>query len=47
MATTTRYRIIKLRGGWGVEDTVTSHVWTGLAHAGAVILASKLNSRAG
>lgn len=43
---TTRYRVIKLRGGWGVVDTVTGNVWTGMVHVGAVSLASRLNHRA-
>ncbi len=39
----TRYRIHKTRSGWYVEDTHTGRVWTGLTHAGAVVLASRLN----
>jgi hypothetical protein len=39
----TRYRIHKARSGWYVEDTTTGAVWTGLTHAGAVVLASRLN----
>lgn len=41
----TRYRIHKARSGWYVEDTHTGHVWAGLTHAGAVVLASRLNHR--
>ncbi|MCF3132423.1 hypothetical protein [Streptomyces olivochromogenes] len=44
---TTGYRVIKLRGGWAVEDTRIGAVWTGFAHAGAVALASHLNVAAG
>jgi hypothetical protein len=42
-----RYRIVKLRGGWAVEDRWTGAIWTGLAYAGAVVLASHLNGMAG
>lgn len=40
----TRYRIIKLRSGWGVEDTRTGAVWTGMVHVGAVQPADRLNA---
>lgn len=41
-----RYRIHKTLSGWYVKDTATGHVWTGLTHAGAVVLASRLNRTA-
>ncbi|MEU9271953.1 hypothetical protein AB0E04_42100 [Streptomyces sp. NPDC048251] len=37
-------RIIKLRSGWGVEDTRTGDVWTGMVRVGAVQLADRLNA---
>ncbi|MDR6980440.1 hypothetical protein J2X68_007180 [Streptomyces sp. 3330] len=40
----TRYRIIKLRSGWGVEDTRTGNVWTGMVRVGALQLADRLNA---
>ncbi|MFF4542223.1 hypothetical protein [Streptomyces aureus] len=40
----TRYCIIKLRSGWGVEDTHTGTVWTGMVRVGALQLADRLNS---
>lgn len=43
MSTNSRYRIRKASSGWYVEDTHTGTVWTGLTHAGAVVLASHLN----
>jgi len=38
-----RYQIRKARSGWYVKDTRTGNVWAGLTHAGAVVLASRLN----
>jgi hypothetical protein len=45
MTHTPRYQVRKARGGWYVEDTATGAVWMGLAHAGAVVLADRLNRR--
>lgn len=45
MPSPSRYQIRKALGGWYVEDTTTGTVWAGLAHAGAVALASHLNQR--
>ncbi|NMI63166.1 hypothetical protein [Streptomyces sp. RLA2-12] len=42
---TPRYRVIKLRGGWAVKDTREGAIWTGLAHAGAILLSDSLNRR--
>ncbi|MFF5655230.1 DUF6409 family protein [[Kitasatospora] papulosa] len=33
-----RYRLVKLRGGWAVEDTTNGAIWTGLPYVGAVAL---------
>lgn len=43
MTNSPRYQVRKALGGWYVEDTSTFAVWTGLAYAGAVSLASRKN----